>query len=64
MSFPVFTKMRDVKEENRGTINIGVEFVVAVRVGEMDENTREMIIISISNYVVVSLQDMVSKKNF
>ena len=56
--------MRDVKEENRGTINIGVEFVVAVRVGEMDENTREMIIISISNYVVVSLQDMVSKKNF
>ena len=54
--------MKETKEENRIKTKIGVVSVMPEKVGDMDENTRDVISGKIEKDVMVCVQDVV--RNF
>ena len=53
--------MKETKEENRIKTKIGVVSVMPEKVGDMDENTRDVISGKIEKDVMVCVQDVVRK---
>ena len=54
--------MKETKEENRIKTKIGVVSVMPEKVGDMDENTRDVISGKIEKDVMVCVQDVARKK--
>ena len=59
MSSPSVTIVEGAKENNQINSNIGVGSIVKAKVGNTEEDTREIKIRSTSKYVVGCVQDVV-----
>ena len=62
MSSHVVTITKEIKEKKRTKTKIGVGSAVKAKVGEMEENTREVRIRRIRKYVVGCVQNVVGIK--